>query len=634
MPSLELRRSPLILLCGAALATACPAPEEIVPPPMTGVDGGTTDSGTPGPQCPEIAPIALTALVNPPGGETPYLGPLAWTATGGPWEVGLYYEQCGGLRVDGWPQVTTTARVETGRLPTAGVYAWRVRPVAAEGCPAIAYSPCVTFSVTTGSGPGVDHAIGGVVSGLVGTVSLSLDGGAPLALSQNGAFVFGARVADGASYRVDIREQPATQTCVLEGGAGTARADVQVRVACGGVAPGDPQLDPTFGTGGVARLDGRAGAVALDGQGRLITALSGASGAVALTRWTTDGARDAAFGTGGTLQARFGGAGSRSTVGGVALDGQGRIVVAGAVESRAPTLGVLRALADGSALDRSFASTSSGAITVPIGYEDAEARGVVILSDGRIAAGVATKDPSEDDTYGVAMFTAAGAIDTTFAGSGQRLISPAFGKAELTGIARGAGDRIYLVGTVEDARYEDAVGVVALTPLGEPDTTFAPGGFVSSAFTGARAGRTKAGAAYFDEATGALRVAASADDDTFGAVLGLAGDGRVVLEAFTPLLGEAAGVAAARAPDGKIVLVGTVKYDGSGEDELEGMFVARFAADGTLDATFGAAGWMTGTFGYHKLEPFQVVVQASGRIVVLAEADGEPAALLLGISAP
>jgi len=68
------------------------------------------------------------------------------------------------------------------------------------------------------------YAIGGTVSGLDGTgLKVSLNGGAPHAISANGTWAFPTTLASGTSYTVTITGQPQSnwQTCTLSGDTGS-----------------------------------------------------------------------------------------------------------------------------------------------------------------------------------------------------------------------------------------------------------------------------------------------------------------------------------------------------------------------------------------------------------------------------
>jgi large repetitive protein len=69
--------------------------------------------------------------------------------------------------------------------------------------------------------------VGGAVSGLSGSgLVLQINGAGDLAVTGNGAFTFAGGLADGASYDVTIRSQPANpaQTCTVSSGAGRISA--------------------------------------------------------------------------------------------------------------------------------------------------------------------------------------------------------------------------------------------------------------------------------------------------------------------------------------------------------------------------------------------------------------------------
>ncbi len=79
------------------------------------------------------------------------------------------------------------------------------------------------------------HAIGGTVSGVVGSVTLQLNGGQDKVVSDSddGSFTFDTELADGTGYAVTVSSQPSNQTCTVSGGTGTANAAVSdVSVSC------------------------------------------------------------------------------------------------------------------------------------------------------------------------------------------------------------------------------------------------------------------------------------------------------------------------------------------------------------------------------------------------------------------
>lgn len=94
---------------------------------------------------------------------------------------------------------------------------------------------------TGGSGPPpppTSYSVGGVVSGLSGTVVLQNNAGNDLTISVSGPFTFSAPLANGAAYAVTVLAQPTsatlTQTCTVSNSTGNiATANVAtVTVEC------------------------------------------------------------------------------------------------------------------------------------------------------------------------------------------------------------------------------------------------------------------------------------------------------------------------------------------------------------------------------------------------------------------
>ncbi len=72
----------------------------------------------------------------------------------------------------------------------------------------------------------VVYKVGGSISGLSGSVSLSSDSGETLMLSTNGDFSFINLIDAAATYNISIATQPAGQTCNVQNAQGTANFDV------------------------------------------------------------------------------------------------------------------------------------------------------------------------------------------------------------------------------------------------------------------------------------------------------------------------------------------------------------------------------------------------------------------------
>ena len=88
----------------------------------------------------------------------------------------------------------------------------------------------ITVACTSGS---TSYSIGGMVSGLTGTLVLQDNGGDNLTITSNGSFTFLTKLAPGSTYLVTVLTQPSGETCSVAGGNGTANANVaSVSVTC------------------------------------------------------------------------------------------------------------------------------------------------------------------------------------------------------------------------------------------------------------------------------------------------------------------------------------------------------------------------------------------------------------------
>lgn len=205
---------------------------------------------------------------------------------------------------------------------------------------------------------------------------------------------------------------------------------------------GDGMRPIPFGTGSEVR------GVAVQGDGKIVVAGNDASD-IALARFTSAGALDATFGTGGTVTLD---AGAVDRLAGVRLQSDGRIVAAGSIDN---TFLVARFTSSG-APDATF--DDDGIATVADGGYGG-ARALALQSDGKIVvAGSGT----------VARLTAAGALDPSFSDDGVATASLGSG-IYLYGVAVMADGRILAIGETDGPDF----GVVRFAADGWPDARLA-----------------------------------------------------------------------------------------------------------------------------------------------------------------
>jgi uncharacterized delta-60 repeat protein len=341
-------------------------------------------------------------------------------------------------------------------------------------------------------------------------------------------------------------------------------------------------LDGSFGGGdGVATTgfgngNGFAEAMALQPDGRIVLAGGGyesgdTSNDFALVRYNADGSPDGSFGGGdGKTLTDFDG--RFDVAHAVAVQADGRIVLAGVTEeSAAERFAVARYNADGS-LDTSFAGGTGRTTTHFDGYQDM-AFAVALQSDGRtvVAGGTGFFPPTN---FAVARYAADGSLDPAFGDGGK--VTTRFGGG---GTASIGWDVVplhngkILVGGYAGNGYGTDFAVARYNADGTPDASF-----------GGEDGKV------------ATDVAGSSDT----------------------------GLALAVQGDNKFVVAGEVLGPSGGYD----FAVARYNADGSLDAGFGTGGKVISDFGTNEIFQgsgydfaYAVAVQGDGRIVVGGKAE-------------
>ena len=186
----------------------------------------------------------------------------------------------------------------------------------------------------------------------------------------------------------------------------------------------DGSVNGSFGTNGVVTTDFGSGndsatAVAVRPNGKIIVVGSASNGPntdFAVARYNPDGSPDTGFSGDGRVTTDFGVGNDAATA--VVVQPDGKILVAGyAAGASNPDFALVRYRSDGS-LDTSF--SDDGLKRVDFGSSDF-AYGVALQSNGRIVVAGAAYNGTNYDTA-VARLKAGGARDTSFGGNGRRTV--------------------------------------------------------------------------------------------------------------------------------------------------------------------------------------------------------------------
>lgn len=382
--------------------------------------------------------------------------------------------------------------------------------------------------------------------------------------------------------------------------------------------PGD--LDLSFGSSGKVLTDfsnagfavARPFAMAIQPDGKLVVAgeaFPGSHAVFILARYNSTGSLDTTFGNNGKATTDFGG-GDHSAQG-IALQADGKIVAVGksgtVVGNNFP---VARFNPDGS-LDSSFGN--GGTVTIqffntPGNPLNASASAVTLQTDGEIlVAGNSAGD------FALARLNPNGSLDTTFGGGGTV-------RTDLGGQDSASAIALETNGKIVAAGSSSGFALVRYNSNGSLDTTFGTGGKVTtdfSAFDGA--------SAFALQTDGKIVVAGFSSSDfalarynTNGSLDTTFGTGGKVITDINNGSSDLASAIAVQL-DGKIVVAGT---GNSGANLASDFALARYNADGSLDAEFGGDGRVTTEGGNRGERGFALAIQKTdGRIVVTGPSD-------------
>jgi uncharacterized delta-60 repeat protein len=381
-------------------------------------------------------------------------------------------------------------------------------------------------------------------------------------------------------------------------------------------------LDPTFDADGRVVTDffgGRelATDVVIQPDGRIVAAGAAINpfGATrfdfALARYDVDGSLDASFGVNGRVVTDF--FADNDGIAAIAMQPDGKIVASGsASRGGASNLALARYNTDGS-LDTTFGS--GGKVTSTLG----RALAVALQADGKIAVG----------TFGpvaLARFNADGSLDTTFGSGGTTATAFTINDVTVDAIGRivAAGTGLVIVGPDPEGGLigREVFAVARFTASGSRDATFANGATVLTDITDAFGVSSRASAVAV-QADGRIVAAGTArnafalvrlnDDGTLDTTFGSGGAALA-----NPAGINDQGFDVAIQADGKIVEAGW----STGRTTSNDFALARFNADGSLDATFGNGGVVNTDFLHNTSDlGSAVAIAPDGRIVVVGDTD-------------
>lgn len=250
-------------------------------------------------------------------------------------------------------------------------------------------------------------------------------------------------------------------------------------------------------------------------------------------------------------------------------------------------------------------------------------RAVAVMPDGRIVlAGTVSGD------FAVSRYLANGAADTSFSDDGK-LLTNISGVDNAWAMAVQSDGKVLVVGS-SDAGSN--LVVVRYTDAGALDSTFNGSGILKTSIAGGTTDETNA--AVLVQPDGKIVVAGHTDDSyviqryTSAGVLDTSFSGDGVDKAnFKAPFDYSQVSAMTRQDDGKLLVAGHV-YDGG-----ENTAVARYNADGTLDASFGTGGKTIFDTGSSQESINDIQLQADGRIVLAGTRGSTKVGLLVRLNA-
>jgi uncharacterized delta-60 repeat protein len=375
----------------------------------------------------------------------------------------------------------------------------------------------------------------------------------------------------------------------------------------------------TLDFGFAAKSDQANGVVALP-SGKIVAVgyatQAGSNDSFAVARLNPNGEPDPDFSGDGRRVVDFSAVHDYGTA--VTAQPDGRIVVAGYVQNGTNDyeFGVTR-LTSGGQLDSTFSQDGKQMTDFSSGGDDDEAYAVAIQADGRIVV-AGYSDTGAGNKFAIARYMPNGSLDDSFSGDGKRLLGfPPGGDDEAFGLAIQADGRIVIVGESARAPGDFDFALARLLPGGGIDSSFSGDGRRLVSFAGSdiprgvgvagsrivAAGESRRGANAYDFAVAALHPDGTLDP-------GWSQDGKR-LDSFGSASGDR-GNAVAIQPNGKVIVAGTAS-----EPTDTHFALIRYRSNGTRDPTFAGDGVRFTDFADGPYDGAKAVdLDENGRIVL------------------
>ena len=340
-----------------------------------------------------------------------------------------------------------------------------------------------------------------------------------------------------------------------------------------------------------------------------------------LARYTAAGALDTSFGTGGKVVTPIGSGSDNGNA--MLLQPDGTILVGGLAWNGSDLDFALARFTAAGALDTGFGgdsnndNTPDGYVVTPIGSGEDWGNALALASSGEIVLAGFSHNGTHAD-FALARYSSAGVPDASFGTGGVVTTAAGAGTSYGAAVALQPDGKLVMVGDgYNGAANQYDFLLTRFNADGTVDTGFGKDGVVTTDF---QSGSNDYGAAIAVQSDGKI-VAAGRSNKGAARDFGLArynadesldtgfGSGGTVTTDFAS--GEDRPYAVAIQPDGKIVVVG---YANNGSDN--DFAIARYTADGSLDSSFHGDGKVVTALGSGNDRARAVAVRPDGKIVV------------------